>query len=236
MTPAFKRALDALEERIGYRFSDRQELVRAVSHRSSLGTNQDPADSYQRHEFLGDRVLALVVADLLFRRFPASDEGDLARRLNALVRRETCADVARALDMGEAIRLGPGERQAGGRRKEAILGDVAEAVIAAIYRDGGFEAARQFVEANWGPRMAAGSGLLRDAKTTLQEWAQGRGLPAPIYVMAGRTGPDHSPEFTVRVDIEGVVSADGTGKNKREAEQAAASAVLRREGIWTDEQ
>jgi ribonuclease III, bacterial len=234
MTPGFRKALEAVEERIGHRFADRDELVRALTHRSFLGSDTQGTESYQRHEFLGDRVLGLVVADLLFRRFPKADEGDLARRFNMLVRRETCADVARDLDLGAAVRLGPGERQTGGRRKEAILADVAEAVIAAIWRDAGFEPARRFVEAHWGRRIDAAEGPLRDAKTTLQEWAQGRGLPAPRYEMTGRSGPDHAPEFTVRVEIEGVESADARGRNKREAEQAAAAVVLRRENIWTD--
>lgn len=233
MSSSLQRTLDALEERLGHRFADRSELVRALTHRSAVSGERGAAESYQRHEFLGDRVLALVIADLLFRSYPGDEEGDLARRFNLLVRKETCAEVARDLDLGAALRLGPGERQTGGRRKDAILADVAEAVIAAIFRDAGFEAARRFVETHWGPRMVAAAGPLRDAKTTLQEWSQGRGHSAPTYALVSRSGPDHSPEFTVRVDIPGVESALGNGRNKREAEQAAATAVLVREGIWT---
>ncbi|SON56290.1 Ribonuclease 3 [Hartmannibacter diazotrophicus] len=232
MTPGFKSALAAVQDRIGHRFANLDELVNALTHRSALHVSQAAAESYQRHEFLGDRVLALVIADLLFRTFPEADEGDLARRLNSLVRRETCAAVARDLDLGAAIRLGPGERQTGGRKKEAILADVAEAVIAAIYRDAGFDAARRFIEKNWSARMHEATSPLRDAKTTLQEWAQGRGLPAPRYQVAERIGPDHSPEFTVRVEIDGVEPALGKGRNKREAEQAAATNALVREGLW----
>lgn len=229
------KTIDALEARIGYRFASREGVSRALTHRSAVPGDQVAHESYQRHEFLGDRVLALVIADMLFSAHPRADEGDLARRLNQLVRRETCAEVAVALDLGAAVRLGPGERQSGGRRKEAILGDVMEAVIAAIYLDGGFEPARAFVERNWRSRMEALSGPLRDPKTTLQEWAQGRALPPPVYELADRSGPDHAPIFTVRVLIRGTPGAEGRGKSKREAEQAAAQVVLVREGLWSDE-
>lgn len=235
MTKSNPRSLEALQERLGYTFRDREGLVRALTHRSAVPGDRVAHESYQRHEFLGDRVLALVIADMLFRAHPMAEEGDLARRLNSLVRRETCAEVALDLDLGEAIRLGAGERQSGGRRKEAILGDVAEAVIAAIYLDGGFEPARDFVERNWRPRMEALSGPLRDAKTMLQEWAQGRGLPTPVYEAIDRSGPDHAPEFTVRVSIAGGPGGEGRGKSKREAEQAAATSVLVREGLWRTE-
>lgn len=234
MTQSAQKALEALQERLGYRFRDREPLVRALTHRSAVPGDRVAHESYQRLEFLGDRVLALVVSEMLYRAHPKADEGDLARRLNSLVRRETCAEVAVALDLGSAIRLGAGERQSGGRRKDAILGDVAEAVIAAVYLDGGFEQARDFVERNWRPRMESLSGSLRDAKTTLQEWAQGRGLPTPAYEAIGRSGPDHAPLFTVRVTIgESGPSGEGQGKSKRDAEQAAATGVLTREGIWS---
>lgn len=227
------RTLDALEQKLGHVFRSREGLVRALTHRSAVPGDRVAGESYQRHEFLGDRVLALVVAEMLFAAHPGSDEGDLARRLNSLVRRETCAEVALDLDLGPHIRLGAGERQSGGRQKEAILGDVMEAVIAAIFLDAGFEAARDFVRRNWEPRMAALSGPLRDAKTTLQEWAQGRGMPTPAYEAIGRTGPDHAPVFTVRVVLGDGTSGEGRGKSKREAEQAAATGVLVREGLWS---
>ncbi|WP_181705653.1 ribonuclease III [Chthonobacter rhizosphaerae] len=233
MSPTFEKAVEALETRIGYAFRDRSHAVRALTHRSAVPGDRVAHESYQRHEFLGDRVLALVIAEMLFRAHPKAEEGDLARRLNQLVRKETCAEVAVALDLGVAIRLGPGERQSGGRRKEAILADVAEAVIAAIYLDGGYEPARDFVERNWRPRMDGLSGPLRDAKTTLQEWAQGKGLPTPSYEAIDRSGPDHAPQFTVRVSIPNGPTGEGRGKSKREAEMAAATGVLVREGIWS---
>jgi len=224
-------ALDALETRIGHRFADRALLERALTHTSAVGS---AAESYQRLEFLGDRVLALTVAGMVYRAFPQADEGELARRLNALVKRETCAEVARDLRLGETVRLGSGEAQSGGRAKTAILADIAEALIAAIHLDAGFEVAHGFVERHWSGRMMAARGPLRDAKTTLQEWLQGRGLAAPTYRQVSRTGPDHDPLFTIAVDSDGMEGGTGTGRSKREAEQNAATRVLVREGLWKD--
>lgn len=218
--------LEALEGRLQYRFKDRAGLLRALTHRSAVPGDQVAHESYQRHEFLGDRVLALVVAEMLFTAYPREEEGDLARRLNQLVRRETCAEVAIDLDLGSVLRLGVGERQSGGRRKEAILGDVAEAVIAAIYLDGGFDAAKDFVLRNWKPRMESLTGPLRDSKTLLQEWAQGRGQGLPAYSIVDRSGPDHAPTFRVVVTIDGETAGEGQGKSKRDAEQAAAAEAL----------
>ncbi|HUG61098.1 MAG TPA: ribonuclease III [Methylomirabilota bacterium] len=231
--PGDPRPADALADRLGYVFRDREEYRRALTHRSAVPGDRVAHESYQRLEFLGDRVLALVIADMLYRAYPKADEGELARRLNSLVRRETCVEVALALDLGPAIRLGAGERKSGGRSNEAILGDVMEAIIAAIYLDGGFEPARAFVERLWRPRMEALSGPLRDAKTTLQEWAQGRGLSTPSYRMVDRSGPDHAPSFTVEVVISDTTMGEGRGRSKREAEQAAAADVLVREGLWS---
>ena len=223
--------LDALEARIGHRFADRSLLERALTHTSAVGS---AGESYQRLEFLGDRVLALTVAGMVYRAFPGADEGELARRLNALVKRETCAEVARELRLGDTVRLGSGEAQSCVRAKAAILGDIAEAVIAAIHLDAGFETASAFVERLWTERMLSARGPLRDAKTTLQEWLQGRGLAAPTYRQVSRSGPDHDPLFTIAVDIVGVEGAAGTGRSKREAEQNAATRVLVREGLWKD--
>ncbi len=220
------QVLEALEGRLQYRFKDRAGLLRALTHRSAVPGDQVAHESYQRHEFLGDRVLALVVAEMLFSAYPREEEGDLARRLNQLVRRETCAEVAIDLDLGSVLRLGTGERQSGGRRKEAILGDVAEAVIAAIYLDGGFDAAKDFVLRNWKPRMESLTGALRDPKTLLQEWAQGRGQGLPAYAIVDRSGPDHAPMFRVTVTIDGETAGEGQGKSKRDAEQAAATEAL----------
>ncbi|MDR3376965.1 MAG: ribonuclease III [Ancalomicrobiaceae bacterium] len=226
------RSIASLEQRIGHRFADRRLIERALTHTSAVSLG---ADSYQRLEFLGDRVLALTIARMAYDAFPAADEGELARRLNALVRRETCAEVGRTLDLGSVLRLGTGEEQTGGRTKTAILGDVMEAVIAAIYLDGGFAVAFDFVARHWGERMKAARGPLRDAKTTLQEWAQGRGLPTPIYRQVARTGPDHDPEFTIAVEIAGIEGAQARGRSKREAEQASATCLLVREGLWKED-
>ena len=223
--------LDALELRLGHHFADRALLELALTHTSAVAA---PSASYQRLEFLGDRVLALTVAAMVYRAYPDAEEGELARRLNALVKRETCAEVARELNLGEAVRLGSGEAQSGGRTKTAILGDIAEAVIAAIHLDAGFEVAAAFVERHWSERMRAARGPLRDAKTTLQEWLQGRGLAAPTYRQISRSGPDHDPLFTISADLVGLEGAHGTGRSKREAEQNAATRVLVREGLWKD--
>ena len=193
-----KRDVAKLEEHLGYKFKDRAQLERALSHSSTVASPRLQVDqTYQRHEFLGDRVLAVTIADMLLKAFPKADEGELARRFNGLVRNETCADVAREIGLGPYIRLGEGEAQAGGRKKEAILGDVCEAIIGAIYLDGGFEKARDIVMHYWERRMLDWSGPLRDAKTTLQEWVQGNKLPPPTYRLVERTGPDHEPEFTL---------------------------------------
>jgi ribonuclease III len=219
----------AVEQRIGYTFTDRDLLVTALTHSSAVN---DAMASYQRLEFLGDRVLALVISEMLIETFRRAPEGELAQRLTALVRNEACADVARSLDLGEAIRLGGGEAQSGGRRKAAILGDACEALIGAIYLDGGLEPARRFVVDNWRGRMLAAMSIVRDAKTTLQEWAQGRGLAAPAYAIVGRSGPDHAPRFEVEVTVEGLPPRRGAGRTRREAEQDAAAAVLVGQGVW----
>lgn len=221
-----------LESRLGHVFADRGLLERALTHASAPGVADVGRDSYQRLEFLGDRVLGLAVATMLLEAYPDADEGELARRLNHLVRRETCAEVAVELGLDAAVRIGAGEAQAGGRRKTAILGDICESVLAAVYLDGGFAAATALVERYWRPRMLGFAAARRDAKTTLQEWAQGRNLPPPIYEAVGRSGPDHEPRFTVLVRVEGLDPAEGLGRSKREAEQGAASALLVREGIW----
>ena len=221
-----------LEHRIGYAFRDQALLERALTHVSAVAGERFRGDTYQRLEFLGDRVLGLVVADLLFRAHPEADEGELSRRLAALVRKETCAEVALALGQGEAIRLGEGEAQSGGRRKGAILGDACEGLIGAVFLDGGFAEAYGFVERFWGARMREPAAPQRDAKTALQEWAQGRGLAAPVYREVGRSGPDHRPSFRVAVAVESLAEAVGVGRSKRMAEQAAAEQVLIREGVW----
>ena len=226
--------LDALSARLGHRF-DRPALLRqALTHASGLARGRH-GDSYERLEFLGDRVLSLVVAELLFDRFPHEREGEIARRHSALVRREALAEVAAGIDLGAAILLSRGEAETGGRENPAILADVCEAVIAALYLDGGLVCARGFIERHWRPRIEAAARPPMDAKTTLQEWAQGRSLPLPSYREVGREGPDHGPVFTVEVTVVGQAPLRATGASKRAGEQAAAARLLRTLGQWPPE-
>jgi len=224
------KARSDLEATIGYRFTDPKVLEQALTHISAAGGGNRIA-SYQRLEFLGDHVLGLVVSDMLFRAFPKAQEGELSRRLADLVRKETCADIALAMDLGAAMKLGSSESQAGGRRRVTILADMCEALVGAVFVDGGYAAAEALIGRFWSERLLRPSKPLRDAKTTLQEWAQARGLPAPVYREVARTGPHHSPEFRVAVELQGKPLAEGTGKSKRAAEQDAASAMLAREGV-----
>ena len=221
---------------IGHGFDDDTLLVRALTHPSFDG-EADPKDAaaFERLEFLGDRVLGLVISELLFREYPDSDEGGLAVRFNLLVRKETCARVAESIPLGGYLRMSAGEAAAGGRRKKAILGNACEALIAAIYLDGGLEAARTFIETRWQPFLATVRDAPKDAKTELQEWAQSKGLAAPEYQLVEREGPDHAPTFTIAVGVEGVTTAKGEGPSKRAAQQAAARQMLLREGIWQDD-
>jgi ribonuclease-3 len=219
-----------LEERIGHGFAEKSLLESALTHISAL-SGKSRAGSYQRLEFLGDHVLGLVVSDMLYRAFPTADEGELSRRLADLVRRETCADVARTLDLGAVTRLGASEANAGGRVRLAILADVCEALIGAVFIDGGYPAAAGMIERLWSERMRTPARPLRDPKTVLQEWAQARGLPTPSYREVERTGPHHDPEFRVAVALPDFKPAEGMGRSKRAAEQAAAAAMLAREGV-----
>ncbi|MCA3447447.1 MAG: ribonuclease III [Rhodobacter sp.] len=215
----------AFSGRLGHQFRQPDLLVRAVTH-ASISSVTRPDN--QRLEFLGDRVLGLAMAEALLRADSAATEGQLAPRFNALVRKETCADVARGIGLGEVLKLGRSEMLSGGRRKEALLGDALEAVIAAVYLDAGFEAAQAVVLALWGDRIAEVEADARDAKTALQEWAQARGLPPPAYLEQGRTGPDHQPVFTVEVRLENGAAERAAAGTKRQAEQAAAKALLLR--------
>lgn len=217
--------LVALQGRLGHQFRKPDLLLRAVTH-ASIGTATRPDN--QRLEFLGDRVLGLVMAEALLAADPDAREGQLAPRFNALVRKETCADVAREVGLGDVLKLGRSEMLTGGRRKEALLGDAMEAVIAAVYQDAGFEAARALVLRLWGGRIAAVEPDARDAKTSLQEWAQGRGMPPPAYDEAGRSGPDHAPVFTVRVTLANGAAEEASAGTKRQAEQLAARRLLER--------
>lgn len=215
--------LQALTKRLGHTFDRPELLVRAVTHSSRAGVNRE---DNQRLEFLGDRVLGLVMAEALLAEDPSATEGQLAPRFNALVRKETCADVARDIALGDALKLGRSEMLSGGRRKQALLGDAMEAVIAAVYLDGGFEAAKGLILLLWGKRIVTVKDDARDAKTSLQEWAQARKLAPPAYVEVARSGPDHAPVFTISARLESGQSAEATAGSKRQAEQAAAKALL----------
>jgi ribonuclease-3 len=223
-----KADLSALESRIGHEFADKSLLAWALTHVSSATQRQD---SYERLEFLGDRVLGLAVAHMIYEDFPRESEGELSRRLAALVRKETCAEVAEHWGVGPHMRLGEGEAQTGGRKKRAILGDICEAIIGAVFLDGGAEAAERIVRAAFGPKTLEAGRNLRDAKTALQEWAQARRLAPPRYLLVSRSGPDHAPAFELAVEIEGFAAALGAGSSKRAAEQAAAAAFMAREGV-----
>ncbi len=215
------RAMAGAQARLGHAFARPELLIEALTHPSMATGSHN-----QRLEFLGDRVLGLVIAEALLAQDTGAQEGELAPRLNALVRKETCAEVASALDLGAALRLGRSEMLTGGRRKTALLGDAMEAVIAAVYLDGGLSAARDLILRAWGPRIAAVRAVGRDAKTTLQEWAQARGLPPPVYVDLDRAGPDHAPVFSVGARLEDGRAAEGRAPSKRAAQQAAAEALL----------
>jgi len=217
--------LGAFARRLGHEFGRPALLVEAVTH-GSIASATRPDN--QRLEFLGDRVLGLVMAEALVAADPAAREGQLAPRLNALVRKETCAEVARELGLGEVLRLGRSEMLTGGRRKEALLADAMEAVIAAVYLDAGFEAARRLVLRHWAGRLARVEHTPPDAKTALQERVQAGGQPPPAYVEVGRSGPDHAPRFVIEVRLESGEAARAEAGSKRAAEQAAAAAMLQR--------
>jgi len=225
-----------LEKRLGYIFSDQELLHRALTHSSAISPGKRIEHSYQRLEFLGDRVLGLVVADLLFQRAPGANEGELSRTLNSVVRKESCAEVARALDLGSAINLGTSEARTGGAGKEAILGDVCEAIIGAIYCDGGLENAYDFIKTAFAAHLNNADAHRADAKTSLQEWAQGRKLPPPTYSEIARTGPDHAPLFSIAVSVTGFDAAKAQGPSKKIAEHKAAQNFLKREKIWEKDQ
>jgi ribonuclease-3 len=215
-------ALSELETRLNYIFKDRDLLARALTHASA-----STIESNERLEFLGDRVLGLVIAEQLHHRFPEDPEGIMALKLNALVRSEACARAAEKIGLGEFLILASSEVVSGGRKKAAILAGACEAVIAALYLDGGFKVAHDFILANWEEQFAGLGRDMRDAKTALQEWAQAKkGGTAPVYKLLKREGPDHAPRFQVEVSVTGHLPMTGEGASKREAEQAAARTML----------
>jgi ribonuclease III len=222
------REVQALEKRIGHAFADRTLIGAALTHVSAAAGRK--RETYQRLEFLGDRVLGLAISAMLYGAFPEADEGELSRRLASLVRKESCAEVARAWGVDSCIRLGESEQPAIAATT-TILSDVCESIIGAVFLDAGYEAAKAVVTAAFGDRLRSPERPLRDPKTALQEWAQARGLPPPLYRETSRSGPDHAPEFTVTVEVPGYPNAEAKGLAKRLAEQAAAAAFMAREGI-----
>lgn len=220
-----------LEERIGYTFNEHARLVRALTHASATKVSGD-ISHYERLEFLGDRVLGLCVAEILFAQFPDAREGELSVRLNALVSGKTCAEIADEIELHDFIQAGADVKQLTSKRMRSVRADVTESLIAAIYLDGGMEAASGFVQKYWKKRLLEDSGAIRDSKTALQEWAHTQSGDTPVYKILKRSGPDHDPTFVVEVEIQGTKNAQGKGKSKRAAEQAAAQAVLLREAVW----
>lgn len=217
--------MTGLEASLGHRFREPTTLRAALSH-SSLGSQAPAVDGFDRLEFLGDRVIGLVVAEMLLAGYPNDGEGDVARRHARLVNRDSLARLARAIDLGRYLRLSAGEAQSGGRDNPAVLADAFEAVVAALYRDGGMAAARDFLVPQFAPLMAEVVVPPRDAKTALQEWAQARGLSLPTYRTLEMSGPAHRPRISVEVKIEGLPPQTAEGPSRRAAEQAAAAALL----------
>jgi ribonuclease-3 len=223
-----------LEKALGHRFKNQQLIEVALTHASMRGGKSQKSDN-ERLEFIGDRVLGLVMAEAMIEQFPTASEGELARRFNRLVRGEACARVARSLGIGSHLILSEREAGSGGRAKATILADAMEAILGAVFLDAGFETARGVVRQLWGSQSdqqptSAGP----DAKSALQEWAQGRGLPAPAYKEVERKGPHHDPEFRISVSLPDQPAVEGIGSSKRAAEQAAATAMLARVGIVAD--
>lgn len=222
-------AVEALERRLGRPFHDRALLEQALTH-ASVGDGARDTRHNEVLEFIGDRVIGLLAAEWLAAAYPKAREGDLAPRLNALVSREACAKVARGADMGAALRLSGSETKTGGRDKDSILAGACEAVMAAIYQDGGLDAARTAFVDLWAELLDDPLAVhRRDPKTALQEWAQGQGKPLPRYEVSRRSGPDHRPVFTVAVVVEGLDPMEGQGGSRQDAEKAAAAALLNRE-------
>lgn len=223
---------DRLPETLGHRFANPDLLTEALTHASATprrsGRSAPSSHGYERLEFLGDRVLGLVIAELLWRRFPDEAEGPLTRRHTQLVRREALAEVAKAIDLAPHIIMSAGEDGARTREIPGVLADVCEAVIAALYLDGGLEVAARFIQRQWKPLIEAAATPPRDPKTALQEWAQARGRPLPRYETLRAEGPPHERRFTVAAHVDGIAPETATGSSKRAAEIAAAAALLER--------
>ncbi|MAL08817.1 MAG: ribonuclease III [Maricaulis sp.] len=221
--------LDDVQARLGHEFSDEALLQQAMTH-TSFHEGQRREDSYERLEFLGDRVLGLLAAQRLYTEMTEATEGELAPRFNALVSRDACAEVARRFDLGGAILMSPSEDAVGGRKKGSILGNVMEAVMAAVYLDAGLEAARRVFDRGWGPDIEEIGRPPKNPKSELQEWAARKNV-IPRYDLTERSGPDHRPVFTITVTLDGFEPAIGEGSSKQAAERAAAEVFIKRENV-----
>lgn len=209
------------EEKLGLTFQNKAYAIEALTHASMHGEG-----NYERLEFLGDRVLGLAIADLLYTHFPDEPEGGLAKRHAALVQGTTLADIAREIELGDQLILSDAERQSGGALNDNILADCVEALLGAIYLDQGFPPCREVIKHLWGKRLTTLKKPPQDPKTELQEWVQSRGLPLPVYAIAGRSGPDHAPLFTIELTVEGLSAVRATGPSRRQAEKAAAQIMI----------
>ncbi len=228
-----KPHIEDFETRLGYRFKDRNLLREALTHASARAA-QGGRDN-ERLEFLGDRVLGLSIAALLYGQFPDAREVEFARHYNALVCERSCAEVAQSLDIGPHLIIAPSEARTGGRKKSVILADACEAILGAVYLDGGFAAAEALVVRIWGPLVATAAAPAADAKTALQEFAQSQRRGLPEYREVHRSGADHAPSFTVEVTVKGLGSAQGKGTSLKKAQQAAAERLLMNAADWPKE-
>ena len=216
----------ALAARIGHDFADPALLVAALTHPSAKASRSAGPVRYERLEFLGDRVLGLVVAELLVERYPAEDEGALSKRLMAVVRREALVEVGLKIGLGDVLRLAGVRRSLDDPTYATALADGGEALIGALYLDGGLDVARRFVREHWAPLVTASRRPPKDPKTSLQEWAQARGLALPAYELISAEGPSHAPDFRVRVSLTDGHTAEAAGRSKRAAEKVAATRLL----------
>jgi ribonuclease-3 len=217
-----------LERHISYTFANKAFLDGALTHPSAAQAAKflKGGAGYERLEFLGDRVLGLVIAELLLEHFPKENEGALSKRFVALVRKEALLEVAKQINLTPAIDLAPGSGQAFDRQQETAAADGVEALIGGIFQDGGYDPARTFIRAWWFPLLGQFAAPPKDPKTALQEWAQGKGLPLPEYQVRATAGPDHQPTFEISAEIAGYSAVEASGRSKRAAEQAAAEALL----------
>jgi ribonuclease-3 len=220
-----RSSFEKLEKQLGHKFKDKDILSQALTH-SSTGEDKD----YERLEFLGDRVLGLVIARFLYDKFPDEAEGDLAKRLAALVQGELLADIATEMELGNYIVFSSAEAQAGGARNENILSDVFEALVGALYIDSGFEKCRALIESLWADKFDKMKTPPQHPKTLLQEWAQGKGLPLPVYKILEQHGPDHAPLFDVQLSVKGYEPLIAQGRSRQEAEKEAAAEFFARLG------